>query len=149
MPDPLVTNIYTADPSAHVFNGRIYVYPSHDRETDIPFNDKGDQYDMVDYHVLSLDRVGSPTTDHGIALRQEDVPWVSKQLWAPDCARGGDGKYYLYFPARDKQGEQRRRGLDTETGTVLLTDERHIPYRRRCQRHTRRTLHPGLRPHPR
>jgi hypothetical protein len=42
---PLITNIYTADPSAHVFNGKIYIYPSHDRETDIAFNDNGDQYD--------------------------------------------------------------------------------------------------------
>jgi hypothetical protein len=23
-PDPLVTHIYTADPSAHVFNGKLY-----------------------------------------------------------------------------------------------------------------------------
>ena len=104
MPAPLLTSIYTADPSAHSFNGRIYVYPSHDRETDIQFNDRGDQYDMVDYHVLSMDRVGAPVTDHGVALKTEDVLWVSKQLWAPDCAKGADGKFYLYFPARDKEG---------------------------------------------
>ncbi|KAG6852684.1 hypothetical protein C0991_009939 [Blastosporella zonata] len=104
MPAPLVTKIYTADPSAHVFEGKIYVYPSHDRETDIQFNDRGDQYDMVDYHVLSLDHVGGETTDHGVALKVEDVPWASKQLWAPDCAQGKDGRYYLFFPARDKQG---------------------------------------------
>lgn len=30
---PLVSHIYTADPSAHVFNGRIYIYPSHDTAT--------------------------------------------------------------------------------------------------------------------
>ncbi|KAK5263094.1 hypothetical protein LTR40_014732, partial [Exophiala xenobiotica] len=58
---------------------------------------------MADYHVLSLDEVGGPVTDHGVALRVEDVPWVSKQLWAPDAATK-NGKYYLYFPARDKQG---------------------------------------------
>ena len=102
-PEPLVKHIYTADPSAHVFNDRIYVYPSHDRETDIAFNDNGDQYDMADYHVLSLDTVGGPVTDHGIALRMEDVPWVSKQVWAPDCAER-DGRYHLYLPARDKEG---------------------------------------------
>ena len=102
-PKPLVTHIYTADPSAHVFNDRIYVYPSHDRETDIAFNDNGDQYDMADYHVLSLDIVGGPVTDHGVALKMEDVPWVLKQVWAPDCAERG-GKYYLYLPARDKEG---------------------------------------------
>lgn len=103
---PLITHIYTADPSAHVFNGKVYIYPSHDRETDIAFNDNGDQYDMVDYHVFSVDTLHpSPgqVTDHGAVLRMQDIPWVSKQLWAPDAAYK-DGKYYLFFPARDKQG---------------------------------------------
>jgi hypothetical protein len=100
---PIVSHIYTADPSAHVFNGKLYVYPSHDRETDIKDNDNGDQYDMNDYHVFSMEEVGGPVTDHGVALKQEDVPWVSKQLWAPDAATK-NGKYYLFFPARDKEG---------------------------------------------
>src|SRR5512147_381689 len=52
---PLVSNIYTADPSAHVFNGRIYVYPSHDTATGTPENDNGDHFNMMDYHILSLD----------------------------------------------------------------------------------------------
>ncbi|KAK3337531.1 xylosidase-like protein [Cercophora scortea] len=102
---PLITHIYTADPSAHVFNNRIYIYPSHDRETDIQFNDNGDQYDMADYHVFStasLDPL-APVTDHGVVLCTEDIPWVSKQLWAPDAA-AKNGKYYLYFPARDHAG---------------------------------------------
>ena len=100
---PLISHLYTADPSAHVFNGRIYIYPSHDREGNIPANDLGDQYDMVDYHVFSLDHVGGPVTDHGVALDLKDVPWASKQLWAPDAAFK-NGRYYLYFPARDKVG---------------------------------------------
>lgn len=102
---PLLSNIYIADPSAHVFNDRIYVYPSHDRETDIVFNDRGDQYDMVDYHVVSMDRVGAKVIDHGVGLRVEDVKWASKQLWAPDAFQGKDGRFYLCFPARDKKGE--------------------------------------------
>ncbi|KAF2830453.1 Arabinanase/levansucrase/invertase [Ophiobolus disseminans] len=100
---PIVSHIYTADPSAHVFNGKLYIYPSHDRETDIKDNDLGDQYDMNDYHVFSMEEVGGPVTDHGVVLKQDDVPWVSKQLWAPDAATK-NGKYYLYFPARDKDG---------------------------------------------
>ncbi|KAK9455003.1 xylosidase arabinosidase [Dipodascopsis uninucleata] len=102
---PLITNIYTADPSAHVFNGRVYIYPSHDRENDIEFNDDGDQYDMTDYHVFSTSSLAplEPVVDHGVVLKMEDVPWVSKQVWAPDAAEK-NGKYYLYFPARDKTG---------------------------------------------
>ncbi|KAK5626631.1 hypothetical protein RRF57_002346 [Xylaria bambusicola] len=105
MTPPLITHLYTADPSAHVFEGKIYIYPSHDRETDIQFNDNGDQYDMADYHVFSTSSLDPPyeVTDHGVVLRAEDVPWVSKQLWAPDAACK-NGKYYLYFPARDKEG---------------------------------------------
>jgi len=106
MTPPLITHLYTADPSAHVFEGKVYIYPSHDRETDIKFNDNGDQYDMADYHVFSTSNLDPPygpdnVTDHGVVLRAEDVSWVSKQLWAPDAAYK-DGKYYLFFPARDK-----------------------------------------------
>lgn len=59
---------------------------------------------MVDYHVLSMDKVGGEVTDHGVVMRQEDAKWVSKQVWAPDCAQGSDGRFYLYFPARNKEG---------------------------------------------
>jgi hypothetical protein len=100
---PLVDHIFTADPSAHVFEGKLYVYPSHDRKTDIQDNDNGDQYDMNDYHVLSMEEVGGPVTDHGIALKADDILWVEKQLWAPDAAFK-NGKYYLFFPARNKEG---------------------------------------------
>lgn len=100
---PLITHLYTADPSAHVFDGRIYLYPSHDRETDRPTNDNGDQYDMADYHVFSMDDVKGAVTDHGVALALGDIPWASTQLWAPDAATK-HGKYFLYFPARDQSG---------------------------------------------
>lgn len=101
--EPLVTHIYTADPSAHVFDGKIYIYPSHDLDKDIPSNDNGDQYMMEDYHVLSLDSLDSPCVDHGEVLHLKDVPWVKQQMWAPDVAFKNN-TYYFYFPARDKDG---------------------------------------------
>jgi beta-xylosidase len=100
---PLISHVFTADPSAHVFEGRLYVYPSHDKDTGTETNDNGDQYDMDDYRVFSLETMGGPVTDHGVALALENVPWASKQLWAPDAATRG-GRYYLYFPARDEAG---------------------------------------------
>lgn len=101
-PKPLVRHIYTADPSAHVFNGRIYIYPSHDIETNVPSDDDGGHFGMRDYHVLSMDHIGGKVTDHGVALKLEDIPWAGRQLWAPDAAYKA-GTYYLYFPAKDKQ----------------------------------------------
>jgi beta-xylosidase len=101
--EPIVTHIYTADPSAHVYEGKIYVYPSHDIDHDGPTNDNGDQYQMEDYHVLSMDNTESPVVDHGEALHVRDVKWASKQMWAPDAAFKND-TYYLFFPARDHDG---------------------------------------------
>lgn len=100
---PLVENIYTADPSAHVFNGKIYIYPSHDIEGGIEFNDNGDHFDMQDYHVISMDNVNSKAVDNGMALHVKDVPWAERQMWAPDAATK-NGKYYLYFPAKKPDG---------------------------------------------
>jgi hypothetical protein len=100
---PLVSHIYTADPSAHVFEGKIYIYPSHDIDAGIPFNDNGDHFGMEDYHVLSMDSVDSLAVDHGVALHVKDVPWAERQMWAPDAAHK-EGKYYLYFPAKRKDG---------------------------------------------
>lgn len=101
--EPLVTDIYTADPSAHVFDGKIYIYPSHDLANAVTDNNNGDQYQMEDYHVLSMDDITAPCIDHGEALHMKDVPWVSKQMWAPDAIFKND-TYYLIFPARDKEG---------------------------------------------
>lgn len=100
---PLVSHIFTADPSAHVFDGKIYIYPSHDLPHEGEDNDNGDEYCMEDYHILSLDNLDAECVDNGEALHMKDVPWVSNQMWAPDVAFK-NGKYYLYFPARDKEG---------------------------------------------
>ena len=99
---PLVTHIYTADPSAHVFDGRIYIYPSHDTATGTPENDNGDHFNMMDYHILSMDSIGGKVTDNGVALDIKNIPWAGRQLWAPDAAFANN-KYYLYFPVKDKK----------------------------------------------
>ncbi len=101
MKKPLVTNMYTADPSAHVFEGRLYIYPSHDLDHNKPETNEGDQFDMEDYHVFSMDNMHSLPVDHGEVLNVRNVPWATMQMWAPDAAYK-NGTYYLYFPARDK-----------------------------------------------
>jgi hypothetical protein len=99
---PLLKDIYTADPSAHVFNGRLFVYPSHDIDAGVPPDDLGSHFAMRDYHVFSMAEVGGPITDHGVVLDIKHVPWAGRQMWAPDAAER-KGTYYFYFPAKDKQ----------------------------------------------
>lgn len=99
---PLVKEIYTADPSAHVWaDGRVYVYPSHDIDAGVPEDDLGSHFAMRDYRVLSMDKIGGKVTVHDVALDIADVPWAGRQMWAPDAAFK-DGTYYLYFPVKDK-----------------------------------------------
>jgi hypothetical protein len=98
----LIDNDYMADPAVHVFNGKLYIYPSHDWESGIPENDNGDHFDMKDYHVFSTEDIeNKPLTDHGVVLKVQDIPWAGRQLWDCDVAYK-DGKYYMYFPLKDK-----------------------------------------------
>jgi GH43 family beta-xylosidase len=97
--NPIITNQFTADPTARLFNGRVYLYPSHDiRAT--PGRGRAGWFVMEDYHVFSSANF-TDWTDHGIIVTQNKVPWVkpdSYSMWAPDCI-ARNGKYYFYFPS--------------------------------------------------
>ena len=98
----LVPGDYMADPAVHVFDGKLYIYPSHDWESGIAENDNGDHFNMKDYHVYSMDDVmNGKITDHGVVLSTGDIPWAGRQLWDCDVAFK-DGKYYMYFPLKDQ-----------------------------------------------
>ncbi|MFT3782816.1 MAG: family 43 glycosylhydrolase [Nibricoccus sp.] len=102
--NPLVMDQFTADPSARVFEGRIFVYPSHDvaaRES----KGRPGWFCMEDYHVFSSEDL-TGWKDHGVIVRQTEVPWVDAStysLWAPDCVFY-NGKYNFIFPAIAKTG---------------------------------------------
>lgn len=103
--NPIITNQFTADPTARVFNGRIYMFPSHDIPSVITHTDGSAWFSMADYHVFSSEDL-TTWTDHGVIVRQEDVPWGkldAYSMWAPDCVEK-DGKYYFYFPNTSRNG---------------------------------------------
>ena len=87
--NPFVTHMYTADPSARVFNDTLFVYPSHDQDTATWFN-------MIDWHVFSTTDMKT-WKDHGVALSLNDLNWAKRYAWAPDCVEK-NGKYYFYYP---------------------------------------------------
>lgn len=99
--NPIITGQFTADPTARVFEGKLYLYPSHDIPS--PIERLKEWFCMADYHVFSSENLVD-WTDHGMILSQENVPWVDSEsysMWAPDCVYK-DGKYYFYFPASPK-----------------------------------------------
>lgn len=101
--NPIISGQFTADPTARVFNDRIYVYPSHDIKA--PEGQRQDWFCMEDYHVFSSEDLVN-WTDHGMILSQDDVPWVkpkSYSMWAPDCVEK-NGRYYFYFPSTPTTG---------------------------------------------
>lgn len=103
--NPIITGQFTADPTARVFEGKLYMYPSHDIPSVITHHDGSAWFSMPDYHVFSSEDLTS-WTDHGVILRQEDVPWGKPDayaMWAPDCVQK-DGKYYFYFPDAPAEG---------------------------------------------
>ncbi len=121
--NPVIRDQFTADPTARVFNGKVYIYPSHDIPS--PVDRLKEWFCMADYHVFSSTNL-TDWTDHGVILTQNSVPWVqpdSYSMWAPDCVCK-DGKYYFYFPSTPK-GEGRRgfnvgvAVADTPTGPFI------------------------------
>lgn len=106
--NPLITDQFTADPTARVFEGRVYVYPSHDIREPADYTGRKNWFVMEDYHVFSSENL-TDWTDHGVILTQKQVPWADPAgfaMWAPDCVFK-DGKYYFYFPAKAKDGSRR------------------------------------------
>lgn len=92
--NPIITHLYSADPSARVFGDTLYVYPSHDRDT-------ARRFDMEDYHVFSTTDM-IHFEDRGVIFSPfEQTTWAHEAAWAPDCIER-NGKYYLYYPTDKK-----------------------------------------------
>ncbi len=101
--NPVIRNQFSADPTARVFNNKVYLYPSHDIKP--PVGQRQDWFCMEDYHVFSSENL-IDWTDHGMIVTQNKVPWVrpnSYSMWAPDCVYR-NGKYYFYFPSSPNAG---------------------------------------------
>ena len=126
--NPIVRNQFSADPTARVFNGKVYVFPSHDIPT--PKDQKQlrkDWFCMADYHVFSSENL-TDWTDHGMIVSQNKVAWVdstSYSMWAPDCIER-NGKYYFYFPANKTVADANgRKGFGIG---VAVADKPEGPY---------------------
>ena len=123
--NPVIRDLFSADPTARVFNGKVYLYPSHDIVP--PAGQRQDWFCMADYHVFSSENL-TDWTDHGVIVSQEKVSWGKTDgysMWAPDCVQKG-GKYYFYFPNGPKNGRGFAVGVaisDSPEGPFVLEPE--------------------------
>ena len=125
--NPVIRDQFSADPTARVFDGKVYLFPSHDIPAPPDKNLRENWFCMADYHVFSSENL-SDWTDHGVIVSQEKVPWVdstSYSMWAPDCVEK-NGKYYFYFPANTNvAGPNGRKGFGIG---VAVADKPEGPY---------------------
>jgi hypothetical protein len=122
--NPLLMDAFAADPTARVFEGKIYLFPSHDIP---PQAGRRGGFIMEDYHVYSSENL-MDWKDHGVIVDQKTVPWVNPNngMWAPDCVFK-NGKYYFYFPANSKDTSARRQGV--QRVGVAVADRPFGPYK--------------------
>jgi hypothetical protein len=87
--NPIVKDIFTADPAALVDEGRVYVYVGKD---EAPVG--GKEYVMNEWRVYSSCDM-KKWTDHGSPLRYSTFKWAGRDAWASDVVKR-NGKYYFY-----------------------------------------------------
>ena len=90
----LPADVYIPDGEAHVFGDRVYLYGSQDKE-------RGESFCMLPYVVWSapVDDL-SDWSNRGISYEAVQDPLYSEKrphMYAPDCVKGNDGRYYLYY----------------------------------------------------
>ena len=87
--NPIIPNAGVCDPHVHVFEGKLWLYASHDASPD-----NGD-FAMHDWQIWSSEDAVKWTLE--ATVRPEDTHMgASSSCWAVDCAERG-GKYYFYF----------------------------------------------------
>lgn len=87
---------FHADPSAHEWDGKFWIYPS----TDEPGS--SDWKQMKRWECFSSTDLVT-WTNHGQIFSLDDISWASHSAFAPDAMKW-KGKYYFFFPAEFQIG---------------------------------------------
>ena len=96
--NPVLPGWY-ADPEAHVFEGRYWIFPTYSAPYDEQtFMDAFSSSDLATW------------TKHERVLDIKRVSWAKRALWAPSIVHK-DGWYYLFFGANDIQNDQQAGGI--------------------------------------
>lgn len=93
--NPIITDVFTADPAAMVHDGTVYLYTGHD---EAPNNDVF--FEMHDWLAFSsTDMVNWKS--HGPIMKATDFSWAKGDAWASHMIEK-DGKFYFFTTVRHK-----------------------------------------------
>lgn len=93
--NPIVQTAYTADPAPMVYNGKLYLYTSHDEDASTWFT-------MNDWKLYSTEDMVN-WTEHPMPLSYKTFDWARGDAWAMQCVER-EGKFYAYVPVTMKKG---------------------------------------------
>lgn len=86
--NPIITDVFTADPAALVHDGTVYVYCGQDEA-------RPDQGYVMNRWLVFSSRDMKTWTAHGSPLAVKDFKWARADAWASQCIEKG-GKFYWY-----------------------------------------------------
>jgi beta-xylosidase len=101
--NPIITNMFTADPAPLIYNDTVYLYTGHDTASVEATN-----YKMPDWYVFSsADMVN--WTNHGTCLSPQTFSWATGDAYAAHCIHR-DGEFYWYVSTFHKSDENSKGG---------------------------------------
>jgi xylan 1,4-beta-xylosidase len=123
--NPIIKDVFTADPAPMVYNDTVYLYVGHDEA-------KGkEMFTMWEWLCFSSKDMKTWTA-HGLIMKVKDFKWAARDAWAAQVVER-NGKFYLYATAQhDKTHPGKAIGVavsDSPTGpfvdargSALVTD---------------------------
>jgi arabinoxylan arabinofuranohydrolase len=94
--NPIITDVYTADPAPLVVGNTVYLYTGHD-EPNSSF------YTMNNWRCYSSPDMTN-WTSYGSILSYTNFTWASGSAWAGQCVGPINGRYYWYVPMQGSGG---------------------------------------------
>ena len=117
--NPIITNVFTADPAPLVYNNTAYLYTGHDTAS---VNDTN--YKMPDWRIFSSTDMVT-WKDHGTCLSPETFSWSSGDAYAAQCVQR-NGKFYWYVSVGHKSDENSKGGFSIG---VAVSDKPTGPFK--------------------
>lgn len=91
--NPILRDIFTADPAPLVYKDKVYLYVGHDEAKE------GQMFNMNDWRCYSSSDMKNWTA-HGSIMNVRDFKWATKDAWASQVV-ARNGKFYFYAAVQE------------------------------------------------